>query len=221
MSDQTYVFPKWTNQVRVVAAVAGAVLPAYVAVLLAYGGSPEGLDVGYEPEQPVPFSHAVHAGELGMDCRYCHASAELASHSEIPSTQSCMGCHSAIHSNSPKLELVRESYVTGEPVEWVRIHDLPGYSYFNHAAHVNRGVGCVTCHGRVDQMEVVYQHAPLSMGWCIDCHRRPEQYLRPVEEVTNMRYQPDPDQLTVGLRLKEEYKIRSAQYLTSCSVCHH
>lgn len=206
---------------RNVVAVVGAVLPVYLVLLVAYGAAPETTDVGYQPVQPVEFSHALHAGELGMDCRYCHNTVEDSKHASIPPTQTCMNCHTNIHPASDKLVLVRESYQTGMPIPWVRIHDLPDYSYFSHAAHVNRGVGCATCHGRVDKMEVVYQAEPLSMGWCLECHRQPEQYLRPNEEITNMAYAlPADEQLAKGTELKERYNIRSAQYLQSCSVCH-
>ncbi len=148
-------------------------------------GSPRrATDVGYAPEQPVPYSHALHAGQLGIDCRYCHNTVETAAHAAVPPTQTCMNCHAAIRKESEKLIPVRASYATGMPIPWVRVHDLPDYVYFNHSAHVRRGVGCVSCHGRVDTMEVVYQAEPLSMGWCLDCHRNPERHLRPVEFVT-------------------------------------
>jgi menaquinone reductase, multiheme cytochrome c subunit len=222
MANAPFIFPKWFNGIRNAVAVIGAVLPLYVVLVVAYGADPVTTDVGYMPTQPVEFSHALHAGELGMDCRYCHNTVEEAAHAAIPPTQTCMNCHHQIQNDSPKMVKVIESYRTGEPIEWVRIHDLPGYSYFNHAAHVNRGVGCRTCHGRIDRMEVVYQAEPLSMGWCLDCHREPEKYLRPNDRITDMDYELTPeDQLAKGLQLKEEYDIRSAQYLQSCSVCHH
>jgi len=153
---------------------------------VAFGFSPKTTDVGYQPEQPVAYSHALHAGQLGIDCRYCHNTVETSGKASIPPTQTCMNCHTNIHKDSPKLAPVRESYAAGTPVEWVRVHDLPDYSYFNHAAHVNRGVSCVSCHGRVDRMEVVYQHEALSMGWCLECHRHPEMNVRDPKLVTQL-----------------------------------
>jgi hypothetical protein len=176
--------------------------------------------VGYQPKQPVPYSHALHAGELGIDCRYCHDTVEQTASASIPPTQTCMNCHAKIRSTSEKLIAVRESYALGMPIEWVRVHDLPDFVYFNHSAHVNRGVGCASCHGRVDKMEVVQQDQPLSMGWCLNCHTAPEQHLRPADEITNLAYVPLEDQETLGKRLKEEYKIRDRQQLTECSLCH-
>lgn len=206
------------NQFRWVVLGAALTVPPYVVLLVAYGASPAATDVGYAPQQPVPYSHALHAGELGMDCRYCHTAVESAAHATLPPTKTCMNCHATIFADSPNLALVRESYATGVPIPWVRVHDLPDYSYFDHSAHVRRGVGCVTCHGSVDKMEVVYQAQPLSMSWCLDCHRQPEKYLRPVEEVTNMNYfPPGGDQLALGRRLRQEYNINPS---TDCSTCH-
>jgi len=139
-----------------------------------YFGSPSYTDVGYAPVQPVPYSHELHVGELGIDCRYCHVSVETSPVANIPPTQTCMNCHTAIRPESTKLEPIRQSNRTGMPVDWIRVHDLPDYVYFNHSAHVRRGVSCVECHGRIDRMEEVYQDQPLSMGWCLDCHREKE-----------------------------------------------
>lgn len=171
------------------------------------------------PAQPVPYSHALHAGKLGLDCRYCHVSVEQGAHANVPPTQTCMNCHSNVSidaSRQWKIEPIKKSYDTGKPVEWVKIHDLPDYAYFNHSAHVNRGVGCVTCHGRIDQMEVVYQAKPLSMQWCLECHREPEKFLRPLDQITNMTWDPE-NQLEVGRKVKEEHKINPSQ---DCSTCH-
>ncbi|MCA9751530.1 MAG: cytochrome C [Gemmatimonadetes bacterium] len=175
------------------------------------------MDIGYQPEQPVPYSHALHAGELGLDCRYCHNTVERSAFASIPPTQTCMNCHTAIWPESEKLLPVRESYSTGMPVEWVRVHDLPDFVYFNHSAHVTRGIGCVTCHGRVDQMETVYQNAPLSMAWCLDCHRAPEKNLRPVSEVTNMTWVAPKDPKAYGAELAAAFDINPPQ---DCSTCH-
>ncbi len=171
MGRYHFVFPKWSNLLLPLALIGGGLAPLYVVFIVAYGFSPQTTDVGYAPQQPVPFSHKTHAGDLGMDCRYCHNTVEHAAHAAIPPTQTCMNCHAQIHKLSAKLEPLRKSWETGDSMEWVRVHDLPGYAYFNHAAHVNRGVSCVECHGRIDQMEVVYQHETLSMGWCLECHR--------------------------------------------------
>ncbi|MFZ9914884.1 MAG: cytochrome c3 family protein, partial [Phycisphaerales bacterium] len=183
-----FLFPKWSNLLLPTIILSGAIIPLYAVFFVAYGFSPKTLEVGYQPEQPVPFSHALHAGQLGMDCRYCHTSVEKGAHASVPATQTCMNCHTQVRPQSPKLAKVRESYDTGLPVEWTRIHKLPDFAYFDHSAHVNRGIGCVTCHGRIDTMEVVYQKSPLSMGWCLECHRNPEQNLRPVSEITNLSW---------------------------------
>ena len=212
-----FQFPKWTNTLRPVIGAALVLGPVYVVVLLAYGASPQTTAVGYQPQQPVPYSHALHAGTLGIDCRYCHTTVEVAAHAAVPPTQTCMNCHAKIRSESPKLLLVRESYATGLPVPWVRVHDLPDYVYFNHSAHVRRGVGCVECHGRVDTMEVVTQVQRLSMGWCLDCHRSPESHLRPPEMVTRMDWVPPEDPVVYGRRLRQASNINPS---TQCWTCH-
>ncbi len=216
---QPFVFPRWSNKlVQLMGPVLG-IAPLYVIGLVWYAASPKTTDVGYAPKQPVPYSHALHAGELGIDCKYCHTTVDKASHAAVPSTETCMNCHQRIHVQSPKLAPVRESFASGLPVAWTKVHDLPDYAYFNHSAHVNHGVGCVSCHGRIDTMPVVYQHEPLSMGWCLDCHREPENHLRPVEEVTNMAYEPPTGetQLALGLELRTEHNINPP---IDCSTCH-
>jgi len=171
-------------------------------------------------EQPVPFSHAHHVGGLGIDCRYCHTTVENSSFANIPPTKTCMNCHSQIWSSSPTLEPVRASLRTGESIRWTRVNDLPDFVYFNHSIHVNKGVGCESCHGRVDRMPLTWQENNLQMEWCLDCHRNPEKQVRPREFVTTMGYQPAGDQETIGRRLVAEYKIQDARILTSCSTCH-
>lgn len=218
--ERRFIFPPWANYLLpalILAVVGGA---AYVPLVVGLGADPRTKDVGYMPTQPVPYSHAVHVGQLGMDCRYCHNTVEQAAFAALPPTQTCMNCHVNFKPDSPRLLAVQESYATGKPVEWLKVHDLPDYVFFNHSAHVNKGVGCVTCHGRIDRMEVVYQDQPLSMGWCLDCHRAPEKHLRPVEHVTEMDWVPPEDQLTLGRRLKTQYNIRDEKYLTNCSLCH-
>ncbi len=213
-----FLFPKWVNRLRdVLGVVFLGIVPIYLIALVAFGFSPEATDVGYEPKQPVPFSHKLHAGDLGMDCRYCHTTVETAAHAAVPPTETCMNCHAKIRAESPKLVVVRESWATGLPVPWVKVHDLPDYAYFNHSAHVRRGVGCVECHGRIDKMEVVRQHAALSMGWCLDCHRNPDARLRPKELVTKMDWEPAESREALGRRLREAYGIAPSQ---DCSTCH-
>ena len=167
--------------------------------------------------QPVPFSHTHHVGSMGIDCRYCHSTVETSAYANIPPTKTCMNCHSQIWVNSPTLEPVRASYRTDESIPWVKVHDLPDFVYFNHSIHVKKGVGCETCHGRVDRMPLMLQKSNLEMRWCLDCHRHPEQYVRPHEFVTTMGYVPDGDQEEIGNRLVKEYHI---QKLETCYTCH-
>jgi len=179
-SQRRPIFPPWTDHLVKLLGMGAAFSGIYVVFLITFGLSPWMIAVGYMPKQPIPYSHAVHVGELGMDCRYCHTSVEHAAFAAIPPTQTCMSCHGKVHLTSELLEPAREAYATGEPIEWIKVHDLPGYVYFNHSAHVARGVSCVSCHGRVDRMEEVWQEEPLSMGWCLNCHRSPEEAIRPV-----------------------------------------
>src|SRR5579871_2028971 len=171
-------------------------------------------------EQPVPFSHKHHVGGIGIDCRYCHNSVESSSFAGIPPTRTCMNCHSQIWRTSPMLEPVRESFRTGQSLDWTRVHDLPDFVYFNHIIHVAKGVGCESCHGRVDQMPLMWQENSLRMEWCLNCHKNPERYVRPKEFITTMGYQPNGDQEEIGRRLVQEYHIQDARTLTSCSTCH-
>ena len=171
-------------------------------------------------DQPIQFSHAHHAGGMGIDCRYCHTTVEKSAFANIPPTKTCMNCHSQIWTQAPILEPVRASFRDNTPLEWTRVNDLPDFVYFNHQVHVAQGVGCATCHGRVDQMPLMLQHASLQMEWCLECHRAPEQFLRPREEVFNMAYEAPANQLELGNRLKQQYGIASVEHLTSCSTCH-
>ena len=170
--------------------------------------------------QPVPFSHEHHVGGLGIDCRYCHTTVETSSVAGVPATEICMNCHKQIWSRSGMLEPVRASFRTGEPLRWNRVYDLPGFAYFDHSIHVNKGAGCATCHGRVDEMPLLWRANALQMGWCLDCHREPWRHLRPREAVFSMDWQPDEDQETLGRRLVRAYDIMDRAHLTSCSVCH-
>jgi hypothetical protein len=167
--------------------------------------------------QPVQFSHAHHVGGMGVDCRYCHTTVETAAFANIPPTKTCMNCHAQIWATSPFLEPVRSSFRTGESIQWNRVHNLPDFVYFNHSIHLKKGMGCETCHGRIDQMAGIYQASSLQMEWCLDCHRHPEKYVRPRAAVYAMGYQPAESQSVLGPKLVEEYGI---QRLTNCSVCH-
>ncbi|RMG45031.1 MAG: cytochrome C [Acidobacteria bacterium] len=209
-------FPRWSNLLR--PALGGALvgLPVYLTVLVWLGGSAKTINVGYAPKQPVPYSHALHAGKLGIDCRYCHTTVETARFAALPPTQICMNCHTRVRTNSPKLALVRQSLITGRPIPWVKVHDLPDYVYFDHGAHVGAGVGCVECHGRVDRMEVVRTVKPLNMAWCLDCHRNPDPHLRPADKVTDLAWRPD-DPLATGRRIREERGIAPR---VDCWTCH-
>ena len=172
---------------------------------------------GTAREQPIQFSHRHHAGELGIDCRYCHTSVETASEAGFPPTQTCMNCHSQIWADSPFLEPVRASFRTGASIPWTRVHDLPDYVFFNHSIHVSKGVACVTCHGRVDRMNLTWQESSLQMEWCLECHRHPERYLRPREEIFNMTWAPQGDQIALGRELIKAYDVHTR---TDCSTCH-
>ena len=171
-------------------------------------------------DQPVQFSHAHHVGGVGLDCRYCHTSVETSDFAGIPPTKTCMNCHSQLWTNAPILEPVRASFRNDTPINWIRVHDLPDFVYFSHQIHVRQGVGCETCHGPVDTMPLVYQAQSLLMEWCLDCHRAPEKYLRPRDQVFNMAYVAPVNQLELGRKLKQDYNIASVEHMTSCSVCH-
>jgi len=168
-------------------------------------------------EQPIQFSHLHHVTDDGIDCRYCHTSVETSPFAGIPPTKTCMNCHSQLFSTEPILEPVRASFRDDKPLHWVRVHDLPDFVYFNHSIHVKKGMGCETCHGRVDQMPLMQQVNTLQMEWCLNCHRNPENYVRPRSEITTMGYRPPVPQSVIGPQLVKEYGINS---LTSCSTCH-
>jgi len=172
---------------------------------------------GVARQQPIQFSHQHHVGDVGIDCRYCHTSVEDSAYAGIPPTKTCMNCHSVLWSTSPYLEPVRASYRTGDSLVWNRVNDLPDFVYFNHSIHINKGVGCTTCHGQVDKMPLMWQQASLQMEWCLDCHRHPENYVRPKDQVFSVSYRPPSDQVTMGLELMKKYNIKR---LTDCSTCH-
>ncbi len=212
------IFPRSANAIA---------LWSIVAVGLAAGGgfwlldrlsrSPYVTQAGVAREQPVPFSHAHHVGGMGLDCRYCHTSVDKASFAGIPPTKTCMNCHSQLFADSPTLEPVRASYRLDTAIVWTRVNDLPDYVYFNHAVHVHKGVGCVTCHGQVQKMSLMWQEKSLQMEWCLDCHRNPERYVRPREAVYLVDWKPAEDQQTLGRRLVKEYEIKPR---VDCSTCH-
>jgi hypothetical protein len=207
------------NSIARVSIVAGALAAGGVALLVMFV-LPRSSYVTrqyVERQQPVPFYHAHHVGSMGIDCRYCHTSVAKSPRAGIPPTATCMNCHSQIWNQSPTLEPVRESWRTNEPLEWVKVHDLPDFVYFNHSAHVNKGVGCSTCHGRVDKMSFVWQEQSLLMEWCLECHRAPERFLRPKDEVYNIAYEAPANQLEVGRQLVEEYDVNPQ---VTCSTCH-
>lgn len=205
------IFPRQLNLLPAVLAVAA--LAGGIGIVLVFWiyFSPRNLQVGYAPDQPVPYSHRLHAGELGIDCRYCHANVERSQEAMIPPTQTCMGCHNIVRNQSAALAPVRESWETGRAVEWVRVHKLPEHTYFDHSVHLAAGVGCVSCHGRVDQMEVVRIEQPIAMGWCLDCHRNPGPNLRPADQITNMAWEPDENW---------QPQVASVNPPTHCSGCH-
>ena len=177
-------------------------------------------NIGVTHEQPVPFSHEHHVTGLGIDCRYCHTSVEDSSFAGMPPTKTCMNCHSQIWVGSPMLEPVRESYRTGKPLEWNRVHRLAEFVYFDHSIHVNKGVGCATCHGQVNEMPLMWQHGSLLMEWCLECHRNPQQHVRPRDKVFDMLWEPPADQAERGEELVKQYRIRGPEQITTCSTCH-
>ena len=222
------IFPRQLNLLPVV--LAGAALAGGGVLTLAvwYYFSPSNLQVGYAPEQPVPYSHRLHVGELGMDCRYCHANVERSAEAMVPPTQTCMGCHNVVRQGSARLEPIRESWETQLPVEWVRVHKLPDHTYFDHSVHLygalsrqadgteaRVAVGCETCHGRIDQMEVVTIAEPIAMQWCLECHRDPGERLRPVEEITTMGWEPSEEWANQAVA-----HANAVNPPTHCSGCH-
>jgi Cytochrome c7 and related cytochrome c len=215
------IFHRNTNIYSRLSIVAVAI---FVAVLGGIVGTlhPSGYNTNQHVmiEQPIQFSHAHHAGGMGIDCRYCHTTVEESAFANIPPTKTCMNCHSQIWATAPILEPVRASFRDNTPLRWTRVHDLPDFVYFNHSIHVRQGVGCATCHGPVDRMPLMRQEATLTMSWCVDCHRNPAPNLRPREEVFNMNWQPPADDPELGARLVRDYRVGSPEQLTNCSTCH-
>lgn len=209
-------FPKSLNLLPIVAGAVGTLAAIGTVFVFWYYFSPKNLQVGYKPPQPVPYSHQLHAGQLGIDCRYCHSAVEVSHSARVPPNQTCMGCHAVVKPDSAALAPVREAWKSDASMEWVKVHQIPDHAYFNHSAHVSAGVGCRSCHGRVDQMEVVEVVSPLSMGWCLDCHRNPEPALGPPSRVTDMDWGEDGNR-------PDEDKILAVNEIhppEHCSACH-
>jgi len=214
------VFHRSSNTLARLSIVTGAaLLVSSVLIGSNLSRSPYVTKVGAPVDQPVPFSHKHHVKELGIDCRYCHSTVETSAVASVPPTHTCMSCHSQVWTNSPLLEPIRQSYLNGTPVKWNKVYDLPDFVYFNHSIHVQKGIGCDTCHGPVHEMNITYKAQPLSMAWCLDCHRQPEKYIRPKEEVYNYEYKQPKNQLELGEKLVKEYGIRKEQ-ITDCAICH-
>ena len=212
------IFHRSTNTISRVSLFGAVFLAAALLVVITQvNRSPWVTQAHVAREQPIQFSHERHVGSNGTDCRYCHTSVEESSFAGIPSTKTCMNCHSQIFATNPLLQPVRDSFENGRAIEWTRVHDLPDFVFFDHSIHVHKGVGCTTCHGQVDRMPLMSQAQSLQMEWCLDCHRNPEQYVRPRSAVFSVDYRPPPDQAELGARLVAEYQI---QKLTSCSTCH-
>lgn len=226
------IFPKWTNKLPKIVVVGGGAAFCFVVFVFWYWFSAYNLDVGYAPVQPVQYSHKLHAGDLGIDCRYCHSGVEKSAVAGVPPTQTCMNCHmtavlpsgdtnpngkgGGVRHDSIKIAKVRASWEEDKPIEWVRVHKTPDYVYFDHSAHINNGIGCASCHGRVDQMVRVRQEQPLSMGFCLDCHRNPGEHLRPLDKVTDMNFKPTEEWIKVAT--VKAHNLNPP--IESCSGCH-
>src|SRR5579871_3027498 len=230
------IFHRSANTISRVSIFGGLFLIAGLLALVAELDRTPWVTEAHVPrEQPIQFSHERHVAGNGIDCRYCHTSVEESSFAGIPPTKTCMNCHAQIWTNASLLDPVRVSFRTGQSLQWTRVHDLPDFVYFNHSIHVNKGVGCASCHGEVDKMPLMYQENSLQMEWCLDCHRKPEKFLRPKDKVFDMTYRP-PDgteqhaveidgkrfmsQEELGTELRKKYHLRTVQDITSCSTCH-
>ena len=228
MSD---IFPKWTNRLPAQVLLGAVLAGAGTTFGFWYYFTPKYTRVGYQPVQPVPFSHSVHVDQIGIDCRYCHSTVEKSWYSNIPSASVCMNCHNQVLQNDPRLALVRTSAAEGKSIEWVQIHKVPDYVYFNHSVHVNRGVSCVECHGQINKMDEVYHAKPLSMAFCLECHRDPAARVRPLDKVTDLNWtrSDDPEkaaelQRIHGAELVKAWNIGNlnagSASLQNCSACH-
>ncbi len=212
------IFPEWVNDVPRYVVIAAGVSLVAGGLAVWYFFSPEYTDVGYKPRQPIPYSHELHAGELGIDCRYCHASVETSAAASLPPTQTCMNCHALVARDSPSVAALLRSADTGEPIRWIRVHKTPDYAYFNHSVHVRKGIGCASCHGDVTEMEEIELVEPLSMRWCLDCHRNPDPHFRPLDQITTPKWARVSDPATFAETFKRDHRIAPS---TECSACHH
>jgi hypothetical protein len=213
------IFPPNANAFAKWAVLGGGAFLLAIIIALPFYARTMNNRVGVPVAQPIAFQHNLHTAQLGIDCRYCHTTVEVAAIAQVPPTETCMTCHSQIRVGAPALAPLAESWASGTPIAWNRVHDLADFAFFNHSAHINNGVGCSTCHGAIDQMAGIWKNQPLTMGWCMDCHRAPERFLRPRSEVFNMAYVPPSDQRTLGLELVAAYGV-SHEKLIQCSVCH-
>jgi len=220
-NDMAQIFHRSTNFISRLSVFSAIFLVTLALVgVLALARSPYMTNQNITREQPVQFSHKHHVGDDGIDCRYCHTGVETSAVAGIPPTKTCMNCHSVLFNDAGYLEPVRESYRTNKSIQWVKVHRLGDFVYFNHSIHVNKGVGCSSCHGKINQMPLVFQASSLQMEWCLDCHRNPAQKLRPKSEVYNMDWTAPANQADIGEQLALDYKIRTTTELTSCSTCH-
>ena len=213
------LFPEWTNKAPIKVIIGVTLIVVAIILGLNYYFTPKYANVGYQPVQPVAFSHYLHAKQLGIDCRYCHTYVDRSEHSNIPSASTCMNCHNQVRTDSPALAPIRASYESGLPVVWTKVHSTPDYVYFNHSVHVNRGISCFECHGQVNEMDVIYQSKPLTMLFCLECHRKPQDYVRPLKEVYNLDWRAEShrEQLVFGERAVHDWHIKPP---LSCSGCH-
>jgi hypothetical protein len=213
------IFPKWTNRLPLFLGIGAVLIGGGVATGVTYYFTQEYTNTGYQPIQPVPFSHKVHAGQLGMDCRYCHTGVEKSWYANIPAPTLCMNCHAQVLKDDPRLAPIRDAVQTGKPVQWVQIHKVPEYVYFNHAVHVNRGVGCAECHGSINKMDEVFEVKSFSMTFCLDCHRDPAAHLRPPDKITDLDWHAEsPEkQRALGEKIQHDWNVQSLQ---NCSSCH-
>jgi hypothetical protein len=218
------IFPKWTNRLPMMLSVGALLLTSGVVAGFWYYFTPKYTRVGYQPIQPVSFSHALHVSQVGLDCRYCHTGEDKSWYSNIPAASTCMNCHRQVLKDDPRLALVRESAATGRAIPWIQIHRVPDFVYFNHAVHINRGISCVECHGQVNQMDEVYHAKSLAMAFCLDCHRHPAAAVRPLDKVTDLNWKWNEDPRTAaemqranGEKFVREWKVQSLQ---TCSACH-
>ncbi|HMJ66782.1 MAG TPA: cytochrome c3 family protein [Candidatus Binatia bacterium] len=212
------IFPKWTNRLPLLVIIGLLLVGTAVTAGVWYYMSPKYARVGYSPIQPVPFPHSVHVDQLGMDCRYCHSAVEKSWYSNVPASGTCMNCHQQVLKDDPRLQIIRDSAATGKPVPWVQVHKVPDYVYFNHSVHVNRGISCVHCHGEINKMDEVRHAKPLSMTFCLECHRDPAPNMRPLDKITDLSWNPHENlPKDWGVNAKKEWKVNASQ---NCSACH-